>query len=199
MIHYNNNRPFVEGVSLEDIAKVQTTPFYVYSQTKITNTFEQLKNSLDSEIFYAVKANSNQSIIKLMASLGAGADVVSVGELERAILAGVEPHKIIFEGIGKTKQDIAFAIEKNIRLINIESIDELERVNEVALNQNKKINIGILHIPNKAPATLTLLPPEPHILIPLLLKAAEVEHRQLKKAAVSTDDPTKLLNIFKII
>ena len=148
MIHYNNNRPFVEGVSLEDIAKVQTTPFYVYSQTKITNTFEQLKNSLDSEIFYAVKANSNQSIIKLMASLGAGADVVSVGELERAILAGVEPQKIIFEGIGKTQQDIAFAIEKNIRLINIESIDELERVNEVALHQNKQINIGIRLNPN---------------------------------------------------
>ena len=148
MIHYNKNRPFVEGISLEDIAKVQTTPFYVYSQTKITDTFEQLKNSLDSEIFYAVKANSNQSIIKLMSSLGAGADVVSVGELERAILAGVEPQKIIFEGIGKTKQDITFAIEKNIRLINIESIDELERVNEVALNQNKKINIGVRLNPN---------------------------------------------------
>ena len=66
MIHYNNNKPFVEDVSLEDIAKTQTTPFYVYSQTKITNTFEQLRNSLDSEIFYAVKANSNQSIIKLL-------------------------------------------------------------------------------------------------------------------------------------
>ena len=63
MIHYNNNKPFVEGVSLEDISKTQTTPFYVYSQTKITNTFKQLKNRLDSEIFYAVKANSNQSII----------------------------------------------------------------------------------------------------------------------------------------
>ena len=148
MIHFNNNRPFVEGVSLEDIAKTQTTPFYVYSQTKITNTFEQLKNSLDSEIFYAVKANSNQAIIKLMAALGAGADVVSVGELERAIIAGVEPHKIIFEGIGKSKQDITFAIEKNIRLINIESIDELKRINEVALNKNKKINIGIRLNPN---------------------------------------------------
>tara|TARA_Y100001970_G_scaffold18251_1_gene20516 strand:- start:12855 stop:14099 length:1245 start_codon:yes stop_codon:yes gene_type:complete len=148
MINYNNNRAFVEGVSLEDIAKAQTTPFYVYSQTKITNTFKKLKSSLNSEIFYAVKANSNQSIIKLLASLGAGADVVSVGELERAILAGVEPQKIIFEGIGKTKQDIAFAIEKNIRLLNIESIDELKRVNEVALNQNKKINIGIRLNPN---------------------------------------------------
>ena len=148
MIHFNNNRPFVEGVSLEDIAKVQPTPFYIYSQSKITNTFQQLENSLGSEIFYAVKANSNQAIIKLMAALGAGADVVSVGELERAIIAGVEPQKIIFEGIGKSKQDITFAIEKNIRLINIESIDELQRINEVALNKNKKINIGIRLNPN---------------------------------------------------
>ena len=148
MIHYNNKRPFVEGVSLEDMAKAQATPFYVYSQSKITETFQQLKKILGSEIFYAVKANSNQAIIKLLASLGAGADVVSVGELERAIMAGVEPQKIIFEGIGKTKQDIAFAIEKNIRLINIESIDELQRVNEIALHQDKKINIGIRLNPN---------------------------------------------------
>ena len=74
-----------------------------------------------------------------MASLGAGADVVSVGELERAILAGVEPQKIIFEGIGKTKQDIAFAIEKNIRLINIESIDELKRLMKWLLIKIKKL------------------------------------------------------------
>ena len=107
MIHYTNNKPFVEGVSLEDIAKAQTTPFYVYSQTKITSTFEQLKNTLDSEIFYAVKANSNQSIIKLLASLGAGADVVSIGELERAILAGVDPQKIIF--CGSTPASIALS------------------------------------------------------------------------------------------
>jgi len=148
MIHFNNNRPFVEGVSLEDITKIQPTPFYIYSQSKITNTFQQLENTLGSEIFYALKANSNQAIIKLMAGLGAGTDVVSVGELERAIIAGVEPQKIIFEGIGKSKQDITFAIEKNIRLINIESIDELQRINEVALNQNKKINIGIRLNPN---------------------------------------------------
>ena len=148
MIHYNNNRPFIEEVSLEDIANTQPTPFYIYSQAKITNTYKQLKNVLESEIFYAVKANSNQAIIKLISTLGAGTDVVSVGELMRAIMAGVDPQKIIFEGIGKSKKDIAFAIEKNIRLINIESADELQRVNEVSLNQNKKINIGIRLNPN---------------------------------------------------
>ncbi len=154
MIHYNNKRPFVEDVSIEDIAKTQPTPFYVYSQSKISKTFEELKSTLKSEIFYAVKANSNQAIIKLIANLGAGADVVSAGELERAIIAGVNPKKIIFEGIGKSKKDIALAIEKNIRLINIESIDELERVNAVAINENKNINIGIRLNPNIDSQTL---------------------------------------------
>ncbi len=149
-----NNMPFVEGVSLQDIAKIQATPFYIYSQSKIANNFRQLERTFGSEIFYAVKANSNQAIIKLMSSLGAGADVVSFGELERVIMAGVEPKKIIFEGLGKTKTDIAFAIEKNIRMINIESLDELQRVNEVALHQNKKVDIGIRLNPNIDSQTL---------------------------------------------
>ena len=148
MINHINNKHFIEGVSLEDISQAHPTPFYVYSQSKITSTYESLKNTLDTEIFYAIKANSNQAIIKLMASLGAGADVVSVGELERAITAGVNSKKIIFEGIGKTKKDIAYAIEKNIRLINVESIDELERINKVALHQNIKVDIGIRLNPN---------------------------------------------------
>ena len=154
MIDYKNNKPFVEGVSIEDIAKTQKTPFYVYSQSKISNTYKRLDNIFKSEIFYAVKANSNQAIIKLMSNLGAGADVVSVGELERAIQAGVNPKKIIFEGIGKTKNDIAYSIEKKIRLINIESLDELKRINEVALSQNKKVDIGIRLNPNIDAQTL---------------------------------------------
>jgi len=148
MIDYKNNKPFVEGVSIEEIANNNSTPFYVYSQSKISEAYKHLNNILKSEIFYAVKANSNQAIIKLMSNLGAGADVVSLGELKRAIKAGVNPKKIIFEGIGKTKIDIAYAIEQNIRLINIESIDELKRINEVALSQNKKVDVGIRLNPN---------------------------------------------------
>ena len=148
MINYNNNKPFVEGVCIDEITKVQSTPFYIYSQSKITDTYNHLKNVLKSEIFYAVKANSNQAIIKLMSKLGAGADVVSVGELERAITAGVDPAKIIFEGVGKTKDNILYAIKQNIRLINVESLDELTRVNEVAESNNKIVNIGIRLNPN---------------------------------------------------
>ncbi len=148
MIYYHNNKPFIEGVSIEEIARSHVTPFYIYSQNKIEDTFKKLKRTLNAEIFYAVKANSNQAIIKLMATLGAGADVVSVGELERAIVAGVNPKKIIFEGIGKTNKDISFAISKNIRLINVESIDELQRINSIAFEQNKIIDIGIRLNPN---------------------------------------------------
>jgi len=148
MIYYHNKKTFIEGVSIEEIAKFHATPFYVYSQNKIEDIFKKLESVLNTEIFYAVKANSNQAIIKLMTTLGAGADVVSVGELERAIVAGVDPKKIIFEGIGKTNKDISFAISRNIRLINVESIDELQRINSIALKQNKIVDIGLRLNPN---------------------------------------------------
>ena len=148
MINYQNNKPFVEGVAIEDIASSHATPMYVYSQKKIEEKYNKLKNSLNAEIFYAVKANSNQAIIRLMSTLGAGADVVSVGELERAITAGINPKKIIFEGIGKSKEDISFAISNNIRLINVESIDEIQRINNVAKEHNKCVDIGIRLNPN---------------------------------------------------
>ncbi len=148
MINYQNNKPFVEGVAIEDIASSHVTPLYVYSQKKIEEKYNNLKKALNAEIFYAVKANSNQAIIKLMSTLGAGADVVSVGELERAITAGINPKKIIFEGIGKSKEDISFAISNNIRLINVESIDEIQRINNVAEAHNKCVDIGIRLNPN---------------------------------------------------
>ena len=81
MLHYKNNQPYIEGVALDDIIKTHVTPFYVYSQKTISKTYNELQNALNAEIFYAVKANSNQAIIKFMHSLGAGADVVSVREL----------------------------------------------------------------------------------------------------------------------
>ena len=148
MINYQNTKPFIEGIAIEDIALSHPTPFYIYSQKKIEDKYKILKKALGAEIFYSLKANSNQAIIKLMSRLGVGADVVSVGELERAIMAGVNPKKIIFEGIGKTNKDIAFAISNNIRLINVESIDEIQRINNVAKENNKNVDIGIRLNPN---------------------------------------------------
>ena len=154
MLHYKDNQPYIEDVAVDDIIKTHVTPFYVYSQKAISKTYKELQNALNAEIFYAVKANSNQAIIKFICSLGAGADVVSVGELKRALSAGVESQKIIFEGVGKSLEDILFAIEQNIRLINIESLEELHQINSIATSINKKVNIGIRLNPNIDSKTL---------------------------------------------
>jgi len=142
-IFFKDNQPFVEGVCVNDIINSQATPFYIYSQESISSAYHKLKNALSSEIFFSVKANSNQAILKLMQLLGAGADTVSVGELERALCVGFDPNKIIFEGVGKSQEDIEFAINQNIRLINVESLEELNLINKLGHSLNKKINIGV--------------------------------------------------------
>lgn len=153
-IRFKKNEPLVEEVPLIKIAKKIETPFYVYSQKKITNAYNKIKKNINAEIFYAVKANSNQAIISILKNLGAGADVVSLGELKRALKAGVSPKKIIFEGVGKSSEDIAYAIKKKIKQINIESIEELKLVNSISKSLRKKINIGIRINPNIDAQTL---------------------------------------------
>ncbi len=143
IISFKNDKPFIEGVSLDELTSAIETPFYLYSQKSITDTYKKLKDSLNTKIFFSVKANSNQAIISLMKSLGAGADVVSAGELERALRAGMPPDKIIFEGVGKSLNDIEYAVHNNIRQINIESMEELNAINAVGQTLNKKIIIGI--------------------------------------------------------
>ena len=147
-IKFHNNRPFFEGVCIEDIIDSQNTPFYLYSQKNIEDTYLKLKNFLDSEIFYAVKANSNQAILRILKNCGSGADVVSSGELERSLEAGFDPNKIIFEGVGKSEEDIRYAIQQNIRLINVESLNEIKLINQIGKSVNKVINIGIRLNPN---------------------------------------------------
>ena len=142
-IFFKDNKPFVEGVCVNDIINSQPTPFYIYSQKAITAAYHKLKKDLSAEIFFSVKANSNQAILKIMRSLGVGADTVSVGELKRALSVGFNPNKIIFEGVGKSQQDIEFAIQQNIRLINVESLEELGLINQLGKSFNKIINIGV--------------------------------------------------------
>ncbi len=148
MLEFKNKIPFVEDTSLHDIIKVCETPFYVYSQEIITKKVEMIKKILGRNIFFSVKANSNQAILKLMNSLNIGADVVSVGELKRCLSAGFSPNKIIFEGVGKSKEDLIYAIQKNIRLINVESLEELKLLQKLALEKDKIVNIGVRLNPN---------------------------------------------------
>ena len=142
-ITFQEKRPFFEGVCINDIIDTVNTPFYLYSQKNIEETYLNLQNSLNAEIFYAVKANSNQAILKIITKCGSGADVVSSGELQRSLRAGFNPKKIIFEGVGKSKEDINFAINEDIRLINVESLYEIKLINEIANSLNKVVNIGI--------------------------------------------------------
>ena len=143
MLTYKNNDPYIEGTSLYDLVKVCQTPFYVYSQEKIINQVNKTKEILGNNIFYSIKSNSNQAILKLMNSLDIGADVVSIGELKRALEAGFDPNKIIFEGVGKSKQDLLYAMHKNIRLINTESLEEIKLLNSLGNDKNKIVDIGV--------------------------------------------------------
>jgi len=125
-----------EGVSLNFLATKAGTPLYVYSYQALTERYNTLKKVLpDSLICYSVKANGNISIVNSLAQLGAGADVVSGGELQRAITAGVETKKIVFSGVGKTELEMAAALSANILQINIESEPELELLNKISLEK----------------------------------------------------------------
>ncbi len=155
MLTYKNNDAYIEGTSLYDLVKVCPTPFYVYSQQKIINQVNKTKEILGNNIFYSIKSNSNQAILKLMNSLDIGADVVSVGELKRALEAGFDPNKIIFEGVGKSDQDLLYAIHKNIRLINTESLEEIKLLDNLANEKNKIVDIGVRLNPDVDGETLS--------------------------------------------
>ena len=128
-----------EGVPLSTIAEAVGTPVYVYSQTAMEDAYRALRDGFKAarppkgfEICYAVKANPNLAVIGTFARLGAGADVVSEGELRRALAAGVPPERIVFSGVGKSRDEIAFALKSKIGQINVESAPELEAIDEVA-------------------------------------------------------------------
>ena len=145
-IHPAQGVLFAEGISLEAIAKEFGTPTYVYSKNTLIQTFESFKKGLlktDHLICFAVKANSNIAILNLFASLGAGFDIVSGGELERVIYAGGDPQKIVFSGVGKTESEIVVALKANILCFNVESRSELIRIQEVAEKINIRASISI--------------------------------------------------------
>ena len=125
-----------EDVPLIDIARDVGTPFYAYSNATFERhykTFSKAFDGMDTLVCYSVKANSNIAVIRTLAHLGAGADVVSGGELRRAIAAGIPANKIVFSGVGKTRQELSEALQSGILQINVESVSELETLSQVAL------------------------------------------------------------------
>ncbi len=129
MFSRTDNALYVEDVSLTAIADAVGTPAYVYSRSTIEDRYRRLAESLcDAGICYSVKANSNLAILRLMQDLGAGFDIVSGGELERVLLVGGDPERVVFSGVGKSLAEIDFAIKAGIGCFNVESAQELERL-----------------------------------------------------------------------
>ncbi len=154
---YKKKHFYIENVSTERIAKKYGTPSYVYSYNKIKvniNNFKKYFKTINPLICFSVKSNSNLKILSIINKLGLGADVVSKGELMRALKAGIKPNKIVFSGVGKTIDELKFAVSKKILLINAESENEIIEIEKIAKKNKKKINIGIRLNPNTNAETL---------------------------------------------
>lgn len=144
------------NIDFKELANKYQTPYYVYDFDHITGQYEELKGAFKARkslLAYAVKANSNLSVIKHLADLGAGADCVSIGEVKRALRVGVQPYKIIFSGVGKIDSEIKEALELGILMINVESAAELDRVEIIAKELGVVARISIRVNPNIDPQT----------------------------------------------
>jgi len=154
---YINKRLTVEKVDFQRIAKKFGTPFYCYSYSKLSknvNKFKENFKSFSPLICFAVKSNTNVNLIREIKKFGLGADVVSLGELMMALKAGIKPNKIVFSGVGKTSSELIFAINKQILLINAESLSEIMEINRLAKLRNKKVRVGVRLNPNTDAKTL---------------------------------------------
>ena len=145
-LNYRGQKLFIDNLSIGNIAKNNITPFYIYSYKKIKNNFETFANhfrKINPLICFSVKSNSNLSIISELRKLGSGADVVSEGELLKALKANIKPNKIVFSGVGKTENELKLAIRKRVLLINIESESEARLINKLSKKMNRVTSIGI--------------------------------------------------------
>ncbi len=143
---YRDGRLQCDAHDLVGLADEVGTPFYCYSSNAMAasyRAFQTALEGLDASIFYAVKANGNQAVLATFGGLGAGADVVSVGEMHRALAAGIAPQKIIFAGVGKTAEEMATALDAGILQFNLESLPELERLNAVALGRGTTAAVAL--------------------------------------------------------
>ncbi len=150
-LQYKNNHLTFDGKRLDTIARKQKTPFYLYSKKTLRHYFEYFSKSAKKSgiisplVCYALKANSNDQILNLLKSMGSGADVVSGGELKKALKAGIDPQKIVFSGVAKTAEEISFALmsgKKGIYSFNVESIEELELINQIAKKLKRRARVA---------------------------------------------------------
>ncbi len=143
---YRSGVLHAEAVNLVDLAQAVGTPFYCYSTATLTRHYQVFAGAfadIKALVCYAMKANSNQAVLKTLAELGAGADVVSGGELQRARAAGIAPDKIMFSGIGKTAAELALAVDEGILCINVESEAELELLSSIARGKGRAARVSV--------------------------------------------------------
>src|ERR1700684_1312162 len=142
---YRDGVLHAEAVNLAALAEAVGTPFYCYSSATIARHYQVFAGAfadVDALVCYAMKANSNQAVIATLARLGAGADVVSEGELMRARAAGIAPDKIMFSGVGKTARELALAVDENILCVNVESDRELDLLSAIAAGKGRQVEMG---------------------------------------------------------
>ena len=143
---FRNGQLFAEGVAVSDLARQYGSPCYIYSRATIERHWRAFDDALAEQkhlVCYAVKANSNIAVLNLMARLGSGFDIVSVGELERVLKAGGDPAKVVFSGVAKRADEMRRALEVGIKCFNVESLPELERLNDVAAQLGVKAPVSI--------------------------------------------------------
>ena len=143
---YKGQNLFIDNTSVKNVAKNNITPFYIYSYRKIKNNFETFSNyfkRVNPLVCFSVKSNSNISLISELGKLGSGADVVSEGELLKALKAKIKPNKIVFSGVGKTENELKLAVKKRLLLINIESESEAKLIDRISRKMNRVTPIGI--------------------------------------------------------
>tara|TARA_B100000029_G_scaffold256349_1_gene253057 strand:+ start:1867 stop:3096 length:1230 start_codon:yes stop_codon:yes gene_type:complete len=150
-IRLRKNNLCVENVSAQKLVKKYRTPFYCYSLSQLKNNYNSLNSAFKTIkpiICFSVKSNSNLTLLRELKKMGAGADVVSIGELLKATKAGISAKKIVFSGIGKTEEEIRMAIKKDVLLINVESESEMNLINKISIEKSVKTSIGIRLNPN---------------------------------------------------
>jgi diaminopimelate decarboxylase len=154
--HYRNGQLYCEGVPIKTVAQRVGTPFYVYSSNTLTNHVRSFANAFKDVphlICFALKANSNGSVLKLLAREGAGADIVSGGELFRALRAGIDPRKIVYAGVGKRRDEIEYALKVGILMFNVESSEELLALDRAAKEMHSTARIALRVNPDIDPRT----------------------------------------------
>ena len=151
LIRFRNNNLCIENISALRLTKKYQTPFYCYSLAQLRNNFLRFNNifkNIKPIICFSAKSNSNLTLLRELRKIGSGADVVSIGELLKAVKVGINSKKIVFSGVGKTEEEISKAVKKRILLINVESESEAILINKVSKKLSKKTSIGIRLNPN---------------------------------------------------